>query len=262
MFCIFWIKQVLQFCNAKFLLLYSSLLVARTFQCSELHLHWNMKLLSFTFAFFSCWCNFLFFSSTFRSLEVFSTPGEFGVVRRAFHRKTGQQVAAPRHVFFQHLCLTVVHRWFAQVKHLPKTKKSREELAVLSQLHGHDAWLKMFGWCLIRCFIQRLWCHSDEYLYFLSYCSSNVSQKHALKHGHVELKMSEFSSISMHVPRKTLPSCSNIMRQKRRWVSALKCSSFSQHDDSTDLTRGKNQWGSLKSRERTTWRQWQISEMT
>lgn len=71
----------------------------------------------------------------------------------------------------------------------------------------------------------------------------NVSQKHALKHGHVELKMSEFSSISMHVPRKTLPSCSNIMRLKRRWVSALKCSCFSQHDDSTDLTRGKKSMG-------------------
>eukprot|EP00913_Durusdinium_trenchii_P024785 g23263.t1 len=44
--------------------------------------------------------------------------GEFGLVRRAFHRKTGKQVA---------------------VKHLPKTAKSAEEVAILSQLTGHDA---------------------------------------------------------------------------------------------------------------------------
>lgn len=145
MFCIFWIKQVLQFCNAKFLLLYSSLLVARTFQCSELHLHWNMKLLSFTFAFFSCWCNFLFFSSTFRSLEVFSTPGEFGVVRRAFHRKTGQQVAAPRHVFFQHLCLTVVHRWLPRWNICPKPKKVGKNWPFY-----HSSMVTMLGWkCLV-----------------------------------------------------------------------------------------------------------------
>ncbi|CAK8995701.1 SNF-related serine/threonine-protein kinase (SNF1-related kinase) [Durusdinium trenchii] len=43
--------------------------------------------------------------------------GEFGLVRRAFHRKTGKQVA---------------------VKHLPKTAKSAEEVAILSQLTGHE----------------------------------------------------------------------------------------------------------------------------
>eukprot|EP00434_Breviolum_minutum_P030638 symbB.v1.2.027092.t1/scaffold2753.1/size71542/4 len=56
------------------------------------------------------------FEESYEELEQLGR-GEFGVVRRAFHRKTGQQVA---------------------VKHLPKTKKSREELAVLSQLHGHE----------------------------------------------------------------------------------------------------------------------------
>lgn len=61
------------------------------------------------------------FEESYEELEQLGR-GEFGIVRRAFHRKTGQQVA---------------------VKHLPKTKKSREELAVLSQLH-HENIAKLF----------------------------------------------------------------------------------------------------------------------
>ena len=76
--------------QCQVLSLVSSLLVARTFECSELHLDLHLKLLSFIFALFSCLFNFPFITFFYSR-----SPGEFGVVRRAFHRKTGQQVAAP-----------------------------------------------------------------------------------------------------------------------------------------------------------------------
>lgn len=62
------------------------------------------------------------FNEEYEELEQLGR-GEFGIVRRAFHRKTGKQVA---------------------VKHMPKTTKSRQELANLSQLTGHDALIE--GW--------------------------------------------------------------------------------------------------------------------
>eukprot|EP00435_Cladocopium_sp_Y103_P061220 s858_g22.t2 len=63
------------------------------------------------------------FDEAYEELEQLGR-GEFGIVRRAFHRKTGRQVA---------------------VKHMPKTTKSREELANLSQLTGHENIAKLLN---------------------------------------------------------------------------------------------------------------------
>lgn len=63
------------------------------------------------------------FDEAYEELEQLGR-GEFGIVRRAFHRKTGRQVA---------------------VKHMPKTTKSREELANLSQLTGHENVAKLLN---------------------------------------------------------------------------------------------------------------------
>lgn len=63
------------------------------------------------------------FDEAYEELEQLGR-GEFGIVRRAFHRKTGRQVA---------------------VKHMPKTTKSREELANLSQLTGHENVAKLLS---------------------------------------------------------------------------------------------------------------------